>query len=399
MNDSQHDARRQTTSRRLLRATALGVILIAAGYGVYRTPLVRTVCESIGATLGKAGKPAKTPQRPARPKASDAVLYARARMSDDRTARLGGKLLGGGRTPMSSDGYHVPPSEADIPGGPYGDAVRRGRDIFTRTGRYVKDHVGNDLSCDSCHLEAGRRANAAPMWAAYGAYPAYRSTTGSVSTIEDRIAACFTYSMNAQGSASGKAPAPGSEVYRDLVSYMAWLARGTPVGETLRGAGYPAISKPSGGYDLTRGQIVFQQNCALCHGVHGQGARDDKGNTTFPPLWGRASYNWGAGMAQVDMAAAFIKANMPLGNPGSLTDQQAWDVAAYIDSHERPKDPRQRRTVAEAARKYHPHEDSFYGRTLRGHLLGTGVGAKASSPAGGMAGSASAAQRRRRVPG
>ena len=31
-------------------------------------------------------------------------------------------------------------------------------------------------------------------------------------------------------------------------------------------------------------------------------------------------------------AAAFVRHNMPLDRPGTLTDAQAWDVAAYITS-------------------------------------------------------------------
>ncbi|VVE56627.1 cytochrome C [Pandoraea sputorum] len=361
MNAKPRPAPRYAIRRELLVATALGVMLIAVGYAGYRAHLVSTARERIGATSAKAPATAKT------------TVYSRAQMSADRKASGEGQPVAA-RTPRDANGYYIPPSEADIPDGPYGDAIRRGRDIFTRTGLHVKDHVGNQLSCDNCHLDAGRRANAAPMWAAYGAYPAFRATTGSVSTLEDRIAACFTYSMNAPGSVSGKAPAPGSRVYPDLVTYMAWLANGAPVGERLRGAGYPRLSTAPGGYDLNRGQVIFRQNCAQCHGVDGQGSRDDQGHTAFPPLWGRGSYNWGAGMAQVNMAAAFIKANMPFGRPGSLTDQQAWDVAAYVDSHERPKDPRQNGTVTEAAKKHHAGEERFYGTTLHGHLLGTGVG-------------------------
>src|SRR3546814_9130532 len=91
------------------------------------------------------------------------------------------------------------------------------------------------------------------------------------------------------------------------------------------------------GYDPGRGAQVFQQNCASCHGADGQGQRDINGRVVFPPLWGPHSYNWGAGMASVKNAAAFVKKNMPLGQTDRLTDQQAWDVAAYIDSRERPK--------------------------------------------------------------
>lgn len=45
-------------------------------------------------------------------------------------------------------------------------------------------------------------------------------------------------------------------------------------------------------------------------------------------------------MATIDKAAAFIHANMPLGQEGSLSVQQAWDVATFIDGKVHPQDPR-----------------------------------------------------------
>ena len=62
--------------------------------------------------------------------------------------------------------------------------------------------------------------------------------------------------------------------------------------------------------------------------------------SVFPALWGKDSYNWGAGMHRINTAAGFIQHNMPLGRGETLSDQEAWDVAAYINSHERPQDPR-----------------------------------------------------------
>ncbi|GAB3628137.1 cytochrome C [Pandoraea terrae] len=357
MNDPHDGAKRTPTGRRLASAIGLGLILFAVGYGVYRTPLFKNLYAQVG------GKPTTAPAVP---------VYSRAQMEADRklSRKDDGKTQP--RTPIGEDGYYIPPSDADIPPGPYGDAIRRGKGIFMNPGLYVKDHVGNALACANCHLDGGRRENSAPMWAAYGAYPAFRKKTGSVSTLEDRIKGCFTYSMNAQGSSTGKPPEAGSQVYRDLVTYMAWLADGAPAGEKLRGALYPHMEKPADGYDLKHGLAVYGQNCALCHGINGQGTRDDAGKVKFPPLWGKDSYNWGAGMARIDTAAGFIKANMPFGKPYSLTDQEAWDVAAYINSQERPKDTRQTGTVEEAAKKYHAGEDSYYGKVIDGHLVGTG---------------------------
>jgi thiosulfate dehydrogenase len=37
--------------------------------------------------------------------------------------------------------------------------------------------------------------------------------------------------------------------------------------------------------------------------------------------------------------AAFIRWNMPLGAGGMLTDQEAWNLEAYIHSKRRPKKP------------------------------------------------------------
>jgi thiosulfate dehydrogenase len=41
-------------------------------------------------------------------------------------------------------------------------------------------------------------------------------------------------------------------------------------------------------------------------------------------------------MARLRTAASFIRHNMPYDLPGTLTDQQAFDVAAYVNSHPRP---------------------------------------------------------------
>ena len=284
--------------------------------------------------------------------------------------------------PETATALFEPPSEADIPDGPAGDAIRLGMEIFKNTGTNASDHVGNSLSCANCHLDGGRRADSAPMWAAWVTYPLFRSKNNSMNTMEDRIKGCFTYSMNAQDSISGGPPPAGDDIYRNLQTYMHWLATGAATNVKPAGAGYPALELPEQGYDPARGEDVFQANCAACHGADGQGQQDANGRYTFPPLWGPQSYNWGAGMARVNTAAGFIKANMPLGQPGRLTDQQAWDVAAYLNSHERPKDPRQTGTVEEAAAKDHAGEETYYGKILNGVLLGTGT-PRPSAPIGG----------------
>ncbi len=260
-------------------------------------------------------------------------------------------------------GAFVPPSEARIPDGPLGDVIRHGRDIFIDTPAQASAYVGNGLTCSNCHMDAGRLANASPLWGAYGMYPQYRKKTGQVNTFGERMQGCFLYSMN------GKAPALDSAEMVALETYAWWMAKGVPVGVKLAGTGYPKLARPPLPASYARGEKLYEKDCALCHGGDGQG-RQVAGRNVFPPLWGPQSFNWGAGMHQLDSAAGFIKANMPLSRGGMLSDQDAWDAAMFMNAHERPQDPRYNGNLAETRKKYHDTPDSLYGTEVNGHVLG-----------------------------
>jgi thiosulfate dehydrogenase len=268
------------------------------------------------------------------------------------------------------------PSDRPIPDDEFGKAVQLGRQIFDDPTRYAGQYVGNELHCESCHLDEGRHVGSAPLWAAYVSYPAYRAKNHHVNTFEERLQGCFRFSMN------GKAPPLGDPVLVALVSYAYWMALGAPVDPKIAGRGYQVPGKPALPADYERGSKVYARNCALCHGGDGAGQRDNEGHVTFPALWGPGSFNWGAGMGNVGNAAGFIKSNMPLGRGGMLNDQEAWDVAQFMDSHERPQDPRYTGTVAGTRAQFHDDADSMYGKTVNGHLLGSdSVAAGGSRPA------------------
>lgn len=262
----------------------------------------------------------------------------------------------------------TPPPESEIPDNAFGALVRRGRAIFIDTPNQASEYVGNGMACANCHLEQGRRADSAPLWAAYTMYPAYRRKNDRVNSYAERLQGCFQFSMN------GEAPPADSEVIGALTAFSYWMASGAPTGVELAGRGYPEVAQPAGGYDIAGGGEVYAARCAICHGAEGQGHKvgDD---FVFPPLWGKDSYNWGAGMHRINTAAAFIKANMPLGKGGSLSDQDAWNVAAYMNSHERPQDPRLVGGSVEKTReKYHANDGvNLYGEEVNGVILGQGV--------------------------
>lgn len=271
------------------------------------------------------------------------------------------------RVGAAGAGQFTPPREAEIPNNAFGDMVRKGQSLFVNTQQLRPRYVGNGLNCVNCHLDQGRQPDSAPLWGAWPVYPAFRAKTGSVSSFEERIQGCFMYSMN------GKAPPAGSPELAALATYAYWLAKGAPTGASLPGRLYPSVPMPKGGFDITRGATVYSERCAICHGASGEG-RKVGDQYAMPPLWGRDSFNWGAGMHRVNTAAGFIKANMPLGQGGSLSDQEAWDVAAYVDSHERPQDPRFTGDILETRAKHHASDGvNFYGQVIGGVLLGAGI--------------------------
>lgn len=262
--------------------------------------------------------------------------------------------------------HFQPPAESAMPADDFGKQIALGRQIFVDTGQYAKAYVGNALTCENCHLDAGRLADSAPLWGAYPMYPAYRAKNHRVNTFAERLQGCFQYSMN------GKAPPLDDDVLVALETYAYWMSKGEAVGVAPAGHGYRKLPKPAQAPDYARGAGVFKRDCALCHGDNGEG-QQAAGRTVFPPLWGPQSFNWGAGMERLDNAAGFIAANMPLGRGNTLSDQDAWDVAYFMDAHERPQDPRFHGSVAQTRQAYHDTPESLYGLTVNGHVLGEGI--------------------------
>jgi thiosulfate dehydrogenase len=223
----------------------------------------------------------------------------------------------------------VVPDLASISGGPAGASIRRGLALVTDTPDSFPTAVRSTLRCTSCHLDAGTRAGVMPWVGVAARFPQYRARSGEMVSLEERIRGCFARSLNAAP------PAHGSADLVDIVAYLTWLSRGTPVGRETEGQGLPAL--PALTLDRARGAATYVARCARCHGAEGAGGPPAAaGYPRSPPLWGEHSYNIAAGMARVSIAANFIRAAMPYDRPGSLTPQEAVDVAAYVNARPRP---------------------------------------------------------------
>lgn len=218
-----------------------------------------------------------------------------------------------------------PPVVDSTPDDPYEVSVYRGLALITHTRDSLPAYVGGNMNCTSCHLDEGRRANAAPLMGVMARFPKFLDRSGAVVTIEDRVNYCFTRSL-----AGSKLPSDSREM-QDIVAYLAFLSKGVPNGEHVHGEGFATMPALTG--DSSRGARLFVDNCARCHGPDGSGMGP------IPALWGPKSFSIGASMARVERAASFIRHNMPFDRPGTLTDQQAFDLGAYVASMVRPDSP------------------------------------------------------------
>jgi thiosulfate dehydrogenase len=183
-------------------------------------------------------------------------------------------------------------------------------------------------------------------------FPEYNRRSGRLYSLNDRIVDCFWRSENGtgvldesglgtRGSEIESLPSPTSKEVLAIAAYITWLAKGAEVGKnpTWRGQNTIAASAliPVAKLDRARGEEIFKERCTSCHGLDGQGVA--VGDKKPGPLWGPDSWNDGAGAARVYTLAGIVRYSMPYLNPGSLTDEEAQQVAAFINSQPRPAFP------------------------------------------------------------
>jgi thiosulfate dehydrogenase len=235
------------------------------------------------------------------------------------------------------------PAESTIPAGQDGEAIRFGKALITDTRRLLPRNVGNGLDCQSCHLGAGTTPFAGPFVGLWGVFPEYFARSGGIDSLQQRVDDCFLRSMN------GKALAWNSKEMNAILMYVNWLSTGVPVGTAVAGRGMGEIDTELVP-DRGRGRKIYVEKCASCHGAEGGGTEKPGGGYVFPPVWGGASFNVGAGLARTFTAAAFIKHNMPLGQGGTLSDQDAVDVAEFVAHQPRPAYPAGKNDYAKGAK-------------------------------------------------
>lgn len=232
------------------------------------------------------------------------------------------------------------PDTSMIPFTEEGLLIRYGRDLIANTSFYLGPKgkvaaISNGMNCQNCHLDAGTRSWGNNYSAVYSTYPKFRERSGAIEDIYKRVNDCIDRSLN------GHSIDTNSHEMQAIYAYIKWLGQKVSKGKAPSGSGIAAIPLLDRAADPLKGQIVYAQKCQRCHGEQGQGLFNaDSATYLYPPLWGNNSYNTGAGLYRLSRFAGYVKENMPFDAHYThtwLTNEEAWDVAAFVNSQPRPQ--------------------------------------------------------------
>ncbi|MFD2247919.1 c-type cytochrome [Pontibacter ruber] len=243
------------------------------------------------------------------------------------------------KTPAADEMWRSP-DLATIPATPEGDQIRYGRELVAHTADYLGPqgsvlHISNGMNCQNCHLDAGTKPYGNNYALVASTYPKFRARSGTKEDVEKRVNDCFERSLN------GKPLKADSKEMQAMVAYIKWVGKDVQKDEKVKGTGLMDIAMLDRAASPENGKAIYAQKCQTCHGKNGEGIKPaGSAAYQFPPLWGKNSYNDGAGLYRISNFAKYVKANMPLGasyDRPQLTDEEAWDLAAFVNSMPRPK--------------------------------------------------------------
>ncbi len=217
--------------------------------------------------------------------------------------------------------------------------VEYGKDLIAHTAKYLGPNgsvlkISNGLNCQNCHLQAGTTVFGNNYGSVASLYPKFRARSGAIENVYKRVNDCFERSLN------GKALDTSKIEMQAIVAYINFIGSNVAKGKKAEGSGLKDLAFLDRAVDPEKGKLVYTSKCQSCHQLNGEGVFNaDKSEYTFPALWGKQSYNDGAGLYRISNFAKYVKYNMPQGTTHlspQLSDEEAWDVAAFVNSQSRP---------------------------------------------------------------
>ncbi len=219
------------------------------------------------------------------------------------------------------------------------EQVTYGKELIAHTAKYLGPNgsvlkISNGMNCQNCHLQAGTAVFGNNYGSVASLYPKFRARSGSIENVYKRVNDCIERSLN------GKAIDTLGKEMQAIAAYINFVGSNVQKGKKAAGSGFKELTWLDRAADPEKGQIVYNTKCLSCHQVNGEGVfTADKTEYIYPALWGKNSFNDGAGLYRISNFAKYVKYNMPQGVTHlstQLADEEAWDVAAYIISQTRP---------------------------------------------------------------
>lgn len=219
------------------------------------------------------------------------------------------------------------------------ELLEYGKELIAHTAKYLGPkgsvmQLTNGMNCQNCHLDAGTKIWGNNYGGVYSTYPKYRPRSGTVEDLYKRISDCLERSLN------GKSLPEESKEIQAMKAYIEFVGKNVEKGKKGKGAGIFELPYLDRAIDPAKGEALYKEKCQSCHQANGEGLlAADKVEYIYPPLWGKNSYNHGAGLYRMSRFAGYIKYNMPQGTSypnAQLSDEQAWDIAAFVNSQPRP---------------------------------------------------------------
>jgi thiosulfate dehydrogenase len=234
-----------------------------------------------------------------------------------------------------------PPEIDQVPLTGQGALIHYGKNLVANTSVYLGPkgtvaRITNGMNCQNCHLEAGTKNWGNNYSAVYSTYPKFRERSGSVENIYKRVNDCIERSLNGKHALD-----TNSQEMQAIAAYINWLGHEVPKNLKPSGSGIKDLPFPDRAADPAKGKIIYSRNCQRCHGINGEGLlNSDSSGYAYPPLWGKNSYTTAAGLFRISRFAGYVRYNMPFDKTShapQLTDEEAWDVAAFVNTQSRPR--------------------------------------------------------------
>jgi len=239
----------------------------------------------------------------------------------------------------TTDRFWIAPDLESIKGSALESQILYGRELIANTAQYLGPKgsvkaISNGMNCQNCHLDAGAKIFGNNYGSVASTYPKFRARSGSSENIYKRVNDCFERSLNGQALDSM------SLEMQSIKMYLLFLGSNVEKGTVVKGSGLKDLPYLDRAADPVRGKEIYLAKCASCHMANGEGVKSGDGIVyTYPPLWGKHSYNDAAGLYRLSNFAKYVKYNMPLGSTyesPQLSDEEAWDIAAFINCQPRP---------------------------------------------------------------